>query len=292
MKGVLVRLQEYEEKASGAERELVRFILEHPDRAAGLNTHQLAEETFSSSSSVVRMCQKAGFSGYKEFQRELIAELAVRRENDRGMEKDIQKEDSLEKIIMKVTYRNMLSLEKTRKLLDENIVKKCIDLMESCENIYLFGIGSSLLVAKDAYLKFLRVNKPCFVCDDWHVQMLYAKNITKKDLAIIISYSGYTEEMITCAELAKEAGAPIVAITRFADSKLSRIADYKLHVAATELLVRSGAMSSRISQLDVIDILYTAYMNRHFEENTIQAKKTYLPKKQEEGGGADEKRQL
>lgn len=278
MKSVLVRFQEYEAKASNAERAAVRFVLEQPEEAAACNVHQLAAASFSSPATVIRLCKKMGFSGYREFQKSLNAELAVRKDNE--VQEDIQKEDSLEKIITKVTYKNIASLEKTRKLLDEEVLQQCVDRLEKCSCIALFGMGSSYLVARDACMKFLRINKLCYLGEDWHLQLLHAKNLSKNDVAVIISYSGLTEEMITCAKTAKSRGATIIAITRFADSKLSRIADFNLYVAASEFLVRSGAMSSRISQLNVVDILYTAYLNQHYEETTIQVKKTYMPKEQ------------
>lgn len=280
MKSVLVRFQEYERKASSAERMVVRFVLEHPAEASACNARQLAAASFSSPSTVIRLCKKMNFSGYREFQKALLMELAVRKENE--IQGDIQKEDSLEHIITKVTYKNIVSLEKTRKLLDEEILEQCVTLLETCESIALFGMGSSYLVARDACMKFLRINKPCYLGEDWHLQLLHAKNLTKNDAAVIISYSGLTEEMITCAKTAKERGASIIAITRFADSRLSRLADYNLYVSASEFLIRSGAMSSRISQLNVVDILYTAYLNRHYEETALQVKKTYMPKEQDE----------
>lgn len=282
MKSVLVRFQEYEIKASGAERTVVRFILEHPKECSAYSIHQLAEHSFTSASTIVRLCKKTGFSGYKEFQKALIAENSIREEIDSKKSLDIEKEDRQEELIAKVTYRNIVSLEKTRKLMDEEVLEQCTVLLEQSKSIRFFGIGASQLVAQDAYMKFLRSDKICFSHDDWDVQLLYAKNMTSKDVAVVISYSGLTKEMIQCAEMAKKKGASVIAITRFADSPLRRIADFNLYVAASELLLRSGAMSSRIAQLNVVDILYTAYLNRHYEEAVIQTRETYILKEQQE----------
>jgi DNA-binding MurR/RpiR family transcriptional regulator len=133
-------------------------------------------------------------------------------------------------------------------------------------------------VAKDAYLKFLRINKPCLIRDDWHAQLLQARNITNNDVAIAISYSGMTEEVLRCVQTAKENNAPIIAITRFEENPLSEIADYNLYVSATEFIFRSGAMSSRISQLGIIDILLTALINRNYEKYLKQFQKTHIEK--------------
>ena len=71
-------------------------------------------------------------------------------------------------------------------------------------------------------------------------QLLQARNIRGCDLALIVSYSGLTEEMIVCAREARLREAPVITISRFEQSPLVRLADYNLSVAATELIFRSG----------------------------------------------------
>ncbi len=278
MKSVLVRIQEYAGQASGAEKGVIKYVLLNPDKAVGCNIHELAERTFASPSTIIRLCRKIGFQGYKDYHKALLYELAVRKATNVEKGKEISREDSLEAIVDKVTYKNIVSLENTRKLIDIDVLEDCVDLLCNSRNICLFGMGSSLLVAKDAYLKFLRMNKACFISEDWHAQLLQARNITKEDVAIVISYSGITEEILQCTATVKQKGAPVIAITRFEDSPLSQMADYNLCVAATEFIFRSGAMSSRIAQLNIIDILYTAFINRQYESSLTQFHKTHIEK--------------
>ena len=108
------------------------------------------------------------------------------------------------------------------------------------------------------------------VTDDWHAQLLSARNAAPDYLGIVFSYSGQTVEMIQCMEALKENGVPIIAVTRYSPSRVAELADYKLYIAANESLFRNGAMSSRIAQLNVVDILYTAYASLHYED-TLRA---------------------
>ena len=278
MKNVLVKLQEYIMDAPTAEKDLVNFLLSNPEEAIGCSVKSLAQRTYCSPSTVMRLCWKMGFSGYKELQKSLIQDVAIEKENAMGKMEELNKGDTLEQIVEKVTYKNMISLDNTRKLVDIDILGKCIDLLIQCDTMYLFGIGSSLLVARDAYLKFLRINKACCISDDWHAQLLQARNIKSNDLAIIISYSGFTEEMLTCARNIKKNQAPIIAITRSDESPLAKLSDLNLCVASSEVRIRTGAMSSRISQLNIIDILYVAYINRNYDESFSQLKRTYIKK--------------
>lgn len=278
MKSALLRLRESRDSLSETERAVADYLLTHTDQAMEMSIHQLAEHSFSSPSTIVRMCRRIGFDGFKEFRRCVTYELAVRKQSKEEEQKEIQREDSLENIIEKITYKNIMSLEDTKNLMDGETLGKCVELISQCRAVLLFGIGASLCAARDAYLKFLRLNKPCIVNDDWHSQYLQAKNASADDLGIVISYSGETVEMVECMKAMKENATPIIAITRCVDSPVSRLADYKLYTAANESVFRSGAMSSRISQLNIIDILYTAFANSEYDYMLDRLSKTHIHK--------------
>ena len=104
------------------------------------------------------------------------------------------------------------------------------------------------------------------------------------DLAVAISYSGLTKEVVTCAKTAKENGATVIVITRNSPgTDLVRYADRTLSVAATELITRSGAMSSRISQLNVVDVLYASYVSDNYEQCMNIFEKNRISKESEKG---------
>ena len=84
------------------------------------------------------------------------------------MEQEI-KDDSLEELVNKVTYKNIVSLDNTRKLVDLDILNQCVELLDRSQTVYLELV--LCWVARDMYLKLLRVNKACVICDDWHAQL-------------------------------------------------------------------------------------------------------------------------
>ena len=283
MKGLLIRIEDYAKGAGDAEKKLIERLKKNPESILGKSIKELAKETYTSPATIVRLCKKLGCTGYKNFQNILAYEVALFQESKDIAFQRINREDSVEDIIYKVTKKNIESLENTRKLVESKIISQCVKLLEKSRSVTLFGLGTSLLVARDLYLKLLRADVICNVCDDWHAQLLTARNLREDDVAIIISYSGLTEEMIECGAAAKKNGAKIIAITRATESQLVELADYVLPVAATELIHRSGAMSSRISQLNVIDILFTAYVNQNYEFCMKQFGRTHINKK----GGMD-----
>ena len=81
MKSVLIRLQHHLPSASVAERGVLEFILANPEATAECNIHELSRLSYCSPSTIVRMCRKLGFEGYRDLRRDLLCELAVRRKN-------------------------------------------------------------------------------------------------------------------------------------------------------------------------------------------------------------------
>lgn len=278
MKSALLRLRESQDSMSATERAVSDYLLSHQGEAMELSIHQLAERTFASPSTVIRMCQRIGFAGYKEFRQAVTCELAVRRLNQEQEHKEITQSDSLDDIVDKVTYKNIMSLEDTKNLIDTETLQTCVDLVRRSRTVLLFGLGASLCAARDFYLKFLRLNKPCVINDDWHSQLLQAKNSDHEDLGIVVSYSGETVEVIECMKALRENGTPIIAITRRVSSPVAELSDLRLYTTDNEATFRSGAMSSRISQLNIIDILFTAFANSEYEYCLDQLSKTHIAK--------------
>src|SRR5690625_2873445 len=143
-----------------------------------MTIYELAVKTFSSPASIIRLCKKNGFKGFKDLIRALVYENAIRKHSKKEEQKELIKSDSLKDIVDKVTYKNIVSLEDTKNILDMETLDKCIELLIKCENICIYGIGSSLIVAKDAQQKFLRLNRNCTVSEDWHLQLLTARNMS------------------------------------------------------------------------------------------------------------------
>lgn len=279
MKNAVLLLRENSRLMNNSDKKIAEYILSHTEMVAQMNINELAKASFTSSSTIYRMCRNLGFGGYKDFKQSLIYDVAIRSRERKLENEDIQRSDSIEKIIEKVTYKNIISIEDTKNLIDPAHLEQCVALLVKAQSVLLFGMGASFGVARDAYLKFLRINKPCIVNEDWHSQLLTARNSKPEDLGIVISYSGETAEILECMKEMQINRTPIIAITRFVASPVAKLADYTLYTADNESLFRSGAMSSRISQLNVIDILYTAYAYQQYDHTVEQLSKTHIHKK-------------
>jgi DNA-binding MurR/RpiR family transcriptional regulator len=85
-------------------------------------------------------------------------------------------------------------------------------------------------------------------------------------VAVLISNSGKTKEIVDVQGVAKAVGATTIWITKFGNNPLSDNTDISLQIASTEIAMRSGATSSRIAQLCLIDILFIGFAGRNYDE--------------------------
>ncbi|MBS5520752.1 MAG: MurR/RpiR family transcriptional regulator [Clostridiales bacterium] len=278
MNSVILKFREYLALSSNTEKGIIQYVLSHPEEVAQMSIREFSKQVYASPSTITRLCHKIGFLKYREFQKALMYENALRKETINEENCEIQKDDTLEQLVDKIIYKTIVSLEDTKNLIDLEVLDKSVDLLLRANKLVFFGMGASLLVGKDAYLKFLRINKPCLSNEDLHSQIVQARNMTAGDVGIIISYSGMTPEMVECAEVMKNANVPVIAITCFHESPLSKLADLNLYITATEFEFRTGKLGSRIAQLAVIDMLYTAYVQRDYDNCMKILKKTYISK--------------
>ena len=122
--------------------------------------------------------------------------------------------------------------------------------------------------------KFLRIEPKVYCLQDSHMQAMAAATLGPEDAAVMISYSGATKDTIQVAEIARKAGASTICITRFVKSPLTSFSDVTLLCGANEGPLQGGSTSAEISQLFLIDLVYTEYYRRHFENCRENNQKT------------------
>ena len=148
---------------------------------------------------------------------------------------------------------------------DPAVLEAVAARMAAAQSVRLFGVGAYGLVAQDLYHKLLRVNTNVIFCTDTHMQLTYITSVQPGDVALFFSNSGNTTEILELARAARERRACIVAVTKLGASPLSELADYVLPTSSPELEFRSGAMSSRIAALLVVDMLFTTLCNKNYD---------------------------
>lgn len=263
---IIIKIRE-NESFTESERLVAKYIVQNYKNIKLLNQDIISKNTFTSISTVTRMCKKIGFKGFKDFKIQLIEEISNLEKKETSFDvKDIENLSDIKSIIQTINSISIDSLKENIMLQDEKIIEKIIMLIENHEIIDLYGMGASYLVCLDMQYKFLRLGLQvnCFATTD--LQYVNAKSSNEKHLSIIISYSGMTKEMIEISKILEDKMIETISITRYTENELIKHCKYNLYVTSKEELKRSAAVYSRISMLNLIDVIYYSFFNKHYNK--------------------------
>ena len=241
-----------------AEQRVGRLVLADPHSFARLPVRELAEKANVSKPTVVRFCRSMGYDGLADFKLKLAGNVA---EGVPYVHRSVDADDKTADVLVKVIdnsvaaflqYRNAASPQAV-----EQAVQAIVDTWRKKKRLEIYGVGNSGVVAQDAQHKFLRLGISSHASSDTHLQVIGATMLAQGDCAILISTSGRTKDLLEVAQIAKNNGATIIAITS-SHTPLSQISH--IHLAADNL---EGSdfytpMASRLLHLLIIDILATA----------------------------------
>lgn len=258
---------------TNTEKKVADYVLGHTKDVIYMSITDLAEVCGVGESSVFRFCKTLKLRGYQEFKIALAHNATIGNEMPQLSNK-ITMEDTIEELSSKMLSANVSALTETHNLIDFNDVTKAVDLIIKGERIHFFGVGSSLITALEAKSKFMRVTNKTECTLDSHLQIMSASLMTKADVAVLISYSGSTKDTIEVAKAAKENGATLIAITRFSKSPLTSYADITLLCGGNEGPLQGGSLTAKISQLYLLDLLYTEYFKLTSKESRANKERT------------------
>ncbi len=162
---------------------------------------------------------------------------------------------------------------------DLEVIEEVIEVLAGAQTIYLFGVGSSGIVAQDMQQKLIKLGKRTVFNIDSNFGVLNAAICTKEDVVIAISFSGNTKEVNIASKRAKEQGAKLVAITGNLKNKLRSMSHYSVTVPSLELNEsRLAAIFSRYGQLFAVDMIFIGLAKRltTSPENLIDGYKDLL----------------
>lgn len=253
----LIRIRSLLPGLAKAEQRVAQVILADPAEVAHSSITDVAEQAQTSETTVTRFCKAIGIGGYPELRISLAADAArtaVKIHHEVGS--DIGPDDLLDDVVAKVAFADARAVEETAEQLDIEVLGVVVAALAKARRVDLYGVGASAFVALDFQQKLHRIGHVAFAWSDVHMALTSAALLRPGDVAVGISHTGATTDTLDVLSEARHRGATTVALTNFPRSPISELADHVLTTAARETTFRSGATSSRIAQLTLVDCLF------------------------------------
>lgn len=265
---------EFELEFSQSEKQIAKYILNHGEEVLNMSVKELAHHTYTSPATIVRLCKKIGLEGYNDFKIKYSAELQYDLHHTDRIDVNFPflKDDSYPMICHKLSSLYQEVIADTIKLIDFQQLEHIVDLLYTHQWIDIYGSGNSLLAAMSFQHKMMRIARDVNLKILHGEQIFQSYNSDASRIAMIISYSGETNENIQIAQTLKEKHTPLIVLTSIGDNRLSHYADYILNIGSREkIFTKIAPFASQISIEYLFNIIFSCIFQKDYEQN-IQTK--------------------
>lgn len=254
-----LKLQAMYPTLKSAERRAVDFLVANPEKMASLNIVDFAAQARCSEATAVRMAKRLGYEGYIELRRSFGMHQSP---EAGGFYPEITQKDAIPDMLRKVFNSSISTLNDTLGVLDIAEFSRAVDAVAVSDQILFCGIGDGAVVAREGYLRWLKVGHSVYESLDADEQLFFATRLKPGDVMLAFSHSGRSRTVNNVAKLAKKNGATVIAVTNFPVSPLVKTADVILQTAVFATFADVEVIAKRLSQLCIVESLFIGFIQR------------------------------
>ncbi|EOI5797459.1 MurR/RpiR family transcriptional regulator [Cronobacter dublinensis] len=213
------------------------FVVKNRDKVMYMTIRELADAAGVSTTTVLRFCRKLNCEGYSEFR----VRFKLYLEQNEPQQANFGASEI-------ISFFRSINNDEFDALLEE-----AVDIILESERIIFVGAGTSGALAKYGARFFSNVGKFSNHIDDPYFPV--TNDMAKNALAIVLSVSGETEEILRFASQFSLHRCKVLSVTSHENSSLAKLADFNLswHVPQT----RIAGVYDITTQIPVIYILET-----------------------------------
>ncbi|GAA1425206.1 MurR/RpiR family transcriptional regulator [Streptomyces thermospinosisporus] len=253
-------------------RKVAEHVLADPAALAHTSAADLGRRTGTSQATVTRFCQALGLDSYQALLLELAREQGQLTQEsparDRPLGPDIGPDDGLDHVIEVIAQADLRALRATVERLDREALDRAAHALVKARRIDFYGVGASGVLAREAEARLFGIGCPARGWTEVHAAETSASLLTPADVAVALSHSGNTREVLGPLHLAAERGATTVAITSDPRSPAAQAASIHLVSTSGETSFRHGGFGARHSVLLIIDCLYARVAQLSYDRAT------------------------
>ena len=265
---------------SDSKHTIGKFVLEKKSRLREHSTAQVADATYSSKAAVVRFAKALGYSGWREFTNDYVAEQRYQETHYSDIDCNIPFTDrnSTKDIIQLMCSLQMESLMDTADLLREWEIEETVRIMKRSRRIAVFGLNPDNLMGELFCRRMLSIGRSVEIPSPGDSGLL-ASSLTGEDCVFIISYSGNSvhREPLNILRFLEPKQIPVIAITSQSDNYLRRHATLALTISSKERLYsKISTFATETSIHYILNVIFSSYFasdfQRHFDEKVSWGK--------------------
>lgn len=268
-KNIIPHIEAIYESFTPLEKVIADFFI-RGDEKDDLSSKSVAGRLYVSEASLSRFAKKCGYKGYREF---------IFNYEQGGTTANYPTTGSQLKLVLN-DYQELLN--KSYSLLDEVQIARVAGLLAKKKRIYVYGKGSSGLVAMEMKFRFMRIGVNIEAITDDDVMSMNAVLLDSDCAVIGISVSGKTQGVINSLKMAKKCKATVILMTSHKQKQYLDFCDEVMLFAVKANLEKGKAISPQFPILVLVDMLYANML--HIDEMRRGALHEYTLKALDKNG--------
>ncbi len=242
-------------KLTDSEKHLITFIEKHSSEIPKFSITELSELANVSTATIVRTVKKLGFNGFTDYK--LSLKNNIKQSTYLDLLNDGQE-------IKNIINKNQQEVLNTIHNLNIELIDDTLQYIYSAQVIYIYARGLSEQLGSEMEMKFHLLNKRAELYTDPNIIRLISQRANNKDICIIISLNGETQELIDASKILHKNDTPIILITANGNSQLANLSDIcLLGYKSTISNFPEYEVRSRLPLHIIGRIILDAYANRY-----------------------------
>ncbi|KXY48277.1 MULTISPECIES: MurR/RpiR family transcriptional regulator [Bacillus] len=253
---------------SSSENEIIVYLFKQRENIKDKTTKQISKETYTHPSTLIRIAKKLGYSGWVELKNSFLREIEYLNSHFSSIDANypFDDQDSIMTVANKMALLNQTTISDTLSLLNHDDLQRATNMLDEAAHIKVFSMYHNLLICHDFKSKMNRIGKHVSLCTvDPHFE---AVNSNTETCAIVISYSGESEDIVGLLPFLKRKKVPVIALTSIGENTLTKYADCILRITTREKLYsKIGSFSTNESICFLLDLLYACVFSEDYKNN-------------------------
>lgn len=257
---------------------LAEYILGNVDAVTTMTIRELAQEAAVSPPTVSRLCNKLGLSSYNDFKVQLATEhqKLIHKLQKVDLNHPFNERDSAYKITKKLADLSIEQIQSAYQSIDPLLLEQVAHAVCLRRQIFLFGIGLSHTVTQSFSERLTRIGYVVSASPDTGIQVAHACLAeAKSSVAIVISHSGMTRDVLRCAQKLHKNKVPTLLITGNPLSPMNPYSNWVCCLSSAEKLTMQEKIDCFGFQTSVhylLDCLYSMIFGHDYEANAEKAR--------------------
>lgn len=269
-------IEKLQDKSGFTESEkcIADYIIKNKNQVQQLTAKELAKETLTSKSSIVRFCKKLGVSGFQELKKHIYAEIVLEvKETKNHKLLMIDNKSTYSDYLQSLDFLYQFVVNRMHGQLNHNVMKRIMNRLNKMERIdfYSSGLGHSIGEATAHKYSALGIESMAYSSIN---EAFWATNKNnQKTAAFVISLSGKNPSVIHIAKSLKRYGIYVIGIAGHSSKEMKEHCDEVVPMIEGKIPTGMEHMAIVLSLNYIFDLIFTSLYGKRYDRQIELYKK-------------------